>query len=93
MKKFLFDINAQPNIFSRELFDNWKNPPYDFALDLFALYEAKKCGYEIYRFPVIFPKRIYGFSSWNTGIKAKIKFIKRTIEYSFELKNKIKRKY
>ncbi len=90
MGKFLWDINAQPNIFSRELFDNWQNPPNDFALDLFTFYIAKKYQYKIIRFPVLFPKRIYGTSNWNTGFKSKIKFIKRTLNYSFNLKKRLK---
>ena len=90
MGQFLWDINAQPNIFSRELFDNWQNPPYDFALDLFALYEAKKQNYKIIRFPVVFPERIHGTSHWNTGLAAKWKFIKRTMEFSFKLKKGLK---
>ncbi len=90
MGQFLWDINAQPNIFSRELFDNWQKPPFDFALDLFALYEAKRQNYKIIRFPVIFPERIYGVSHWNTGMQAKWKFIKRTIEFSFKLKKGLK---
>lgn len=90
LNKILWDINAQPNIFSRDLFDNWKNPPYDFALDLFAFYEAKKQNYKIIRFPVVFPPRIHGKSHWNTGILAKWKFIKRTIDFSFKLKKSLK---
>lgn len=90
MGQFLWDINAQPNIFSRELFDNWQKPPYDFALDLFALYEAKKQNYKIIRFPVVFPERIHGTSHWNTGLVAKWKFIKRTMDFSFKLKKGLK---
>ena len=47
MGQFLWDINAQPNIFSRELYENWQNPPHDFALDLYAMYKAKKEKYKI----------------------------------------------
>ncbi len=84
----LKDINAQPNMFSRAFFKKWKNPPYDFSLDLYALYMAKKCGCKIIRFPVIFPERIHGQSKWNSGFKSKMKFIKRTIDFSRELKRK-----
>jgi glycosyltransferase involved in cell wall biosynthesis len=38
----LSDINAQPNVFHRSFFNTWKNPPKDFALDLYVLYLAKK---------------------------------------------------
>lgn len=90
MGAFLWDINAQPNIFHRSLFEDWQNPPFDFALDLFALYSAQKQGYKIKRFDVIFPDRIYGTSHWNTGFRSKIKFIKRTIDFSFKLKRELK---
>ncbi|MDX1958785.1 MAG: glycosyltransferase family 2 protein [Leptospiraceae bacterium] len=85
----LFDINAQPNLFHRKLFESWKNPPIDFSLDLYALYTAKKLGYEVLRFDVVFPKRIHGTSSWNTGLASKWKFIKRTIEFSTKLKKSL----
>ena len=82
----LWDINAQPNLFPRELLDTWKQPPHDFSLDLFALYNAKKQGFKTIRFPVRFPQRLHGVSHWNTGLKAKWKFIKRTLLFSWKLK-------
>ena len=87
--KYMRDINAQPSIFNRELFDNWDNPPNDFSLDLFAYYIAINSKYRIYRFPVNFPKRIYGISKWNFSFKSKFKFIKRTNKFSFQLKKKL----
>lgn len=87
--KKLYDINAQPNIFSRKFYQMWDNPPHDFSLDLYALYMARKEKIEVIRFDVIFPERIYGKSSWNTGLSAKWKFIKRTLKFSKELKNNI----
>lgn len=86
----LFDINAQPNVFPKSLFDSWENPPKDFSLDLFALYMAKRNGLEVERFDVLFPERIHGSSSWNTGLKSKYKFIKRTLDFSFKLKKELK---
>lgn len=86
----LYDINAQPNIFPKVFFDEWKNPPYDFSLDLYALYMARKKNLKVIRFPVLFPERIYGHSKWNTGFQAKWKFIKRTMEFSVKLKKEIK---
>lgn len=84
--KKLYDINAQPNIFPKIFFDSWENPPYDFSLDLYALYMARKRNLKVVRFPVLFPERIYGESKWNTGLKAKWKFIKRTVAFSVNLK-------
>jgi glycosyltransferase involved in cell wall biosynthesis len=83
------DINAQPNIFPREFFESWENPPYDFSLDLYSVYIAKKAGLEMKRFPVEFTPRIYGHSKWNTGMAAKWKFIKRTMKFSRELKKRL----
>jgi glycosyltransferase involved in cell wall biosynthesis len=83
----LYDVNAQPNVFSREFFESWQNPPRDFALDLYALYMAQKKNLQIERFDVVFPKRLHGQSHWNNGsIKAKWKFIKRTLDFSMKLK-------
>lgn len=86
LRKFLFDINAQPNIFSREFFTTWENPPFDFSLDLYALYMARLNKLRILRFDVRFLPRIYGKSHWNTGLSAKWKFIKRTFSFSCKLK-------
>ena len=88
MGKILYDVNAQPNIFSKEFFSNWKNPPKDFALDLYALYMAKKNKLKVIRFDVLFPERIHGHSTWNTGLASKWKFIKRTMTFSLELKKR-----
>ncbi len=86
LHKKLYDINAQPNIFPKIFFDGWEEPPHDFSLDLYALYMAGKKGLKVVRFPVLFPERIHGQSKWNTGLKAKWKFIKRTVDFSVKLK-------
>ena len=86
LRCFLYDINAQPNIFHKNFFASWSNPPYDFSLDLYALYQAKKQKLRIVRFPVIFGKRIHGESHWNVNWMGKWKFIKRTLQFTFKLK-------
>lgn len=86
----LWDINAQPNIFHKSFFEDIKNScPKDFSLDLYLLYMANKKGLNVIRFDVIFPKRIYGTSSWNTGFASKWKFIKRTLDFSIKLKKEL----
>lgn len=85
----LWDINAQPNIFHRSFFETWENPPHDFSLDLYALYTARRKKLRLIRFSVIFPPRVHGVSHWNTGLKAKWKFIKRTAEFSFQLRKRL----
>lgn len=86
----LWDINAQPNIFHRSFFEDVKSScPYDFSLDLYLLFMAKKKGLNIIRFDVVFPERAHGESNWNTGIASKFKFIKRTLDFSIKLKKAI----
>lgn len=84
--KALWDINAQPNIFHRTFFESWDRPPHDFSLDLYAYYLAMEQGLEIVRIEVVFPERLHGHSSWNTGLAAKWKFIRRTLDFSVKLK-------
>ncbi len=89
LKTRLYDINAQPNFFHHSFFKTWKNPPTDFALDLYTLYQAKKQGLEIIRFKAPFLKRQHGVSKWNTGLLSKWKFLKRTISFSKSLKKNL----
>jgi glycosyltransferase involved in cell wall biosynthesis len=85
----MWDINAQPTMFSRSFFESWAAPPADFSLDLYAYYQAQRFGLKVYRFPVRFGKRAHGVSRWNVNWAAKRKFIRRTVDYSLELKKKI----
>ena len=90
MSTKLWDINAQPNVFSKSFFMKIIHDcPDDFSLDLYLYYKAKKYGLKIKRFDVLFPRRIFGKSSWNNGILSKWKFIKRTINFSFYLKKNL----
>lgn len=91
LRTTMFDINAQPNLFHRDFLKLMKNPPNDFSFDLYAYHTAKKNKMRIIRFPVFFGKRIHGYSSWNSGLKSKIKLIKRTISYTSSLKMLLKR--
>ena len=85
----LWDINAQPNMFSRRFFETWINPPQDFSLDLYVYFTARNQGLPVYRFPVEFGERAHGVSHWNVNWEAKKKFILRTIDFSFELKKRL----
>lgn len=82
----LYDINAQPKLFSRTLFESLKNPPKDFSLDLYLLYVAKKRGYTLKCIPVVFRDRIHGESKWAFSFRSKVKTIWRTIKYIFKLR-------
>ena len=88
-RRGLFEINAQPTIFRTKLVKNWKNPPSDFSLDLYALVIAREGGIRIARFPVRFLPRQFGESKWNFGFRSRVKFIRRTLSYSFVLRRAI----
>ena len=85
-RRRLFEINAQPTIFRTALVKEWMTPPSDFSLDLYALVMASKGGYKIARFPVKFLPRQFGESKWNLGFRSRVKFIRRTLSYSFVLR-------
>lgn len=85
----LFEINAQPTVFKREFMSYWDKPPLDFSLDLYVYYVAKKLNLNIKRVKVFFGPRLFGTSKWNTGMSQRIKFIRRIIQYSFQLKKQL----
>ena len=89
MQASMWDINAQPTLMPRSLYSAWQNTPIDFSLDLYAYYQAKKQRVEIQRIPVRFGPRAFGESHWNTGIVARIRFIRRTLRYSWKLRKEI----
>ena len=90
LRKFMWDINAQPTMFHRKFYLTWDNPPEDFSLDLYAYYMAKKSRFVVRRFPVVFANRAHGISNWNFSLISKYHFIKRTLLYSFGLQRRMK---
>ncbi len=90
MRKSMSDINAQPTLFPKWFFEKWHNPPHDFSLDLYAYYQAHCHQLPIKRFPVKFGERAYGVSHWNINWRAKYKFIRRTISFSLQLRQRLK---
>ena len=90
LRKFMWDINAQPTMFHRKFFLTWNMPPKDFSLDLYAYYMAKKSKLVVKRFPVVFAERAHGVSNWNISFISKYHFIKRTLLYSFGLQKRMR---
>jgi GT2 family glycosyltransferase len=82
----MWDINAQPTLFSRRFFESWSSPPHDFSLDLYAYYQARLQGLTVRRFPVRFGHRAHGVSHWNVNWASKKKFIRRTVDFSIDLR-------
>ena len=91
LQRPLWEINAQPTLFHREFFATWQNPPLDFSLDLYAYYCAKRASFRVRRFSVRFDRRLHGSSHWNIDWSAKLKFIKRTLHFSLDLRRGLSR--
>lgn len=91
LRQNLSDINAQPKVFSKRFYQDYlkKQSPYDFSLDLFAYYQAKKT-LKIIEVPVYFKKRLHGIAKGGGSLKTRIKLIQRTLLYIIKLKDKIK---
>lgn len=81
-RKHLYDIGAIPVLFSRDLLGYLKNAPYDFSIELFTYYQAKKNNFRIIRKKVVLKRREKGKSSWDTGFSSKIKQSIRIIKAS-----------
>ena len=79
------DINAQPTVFNKVFYENWRPSPDDFSLDLFAYHESIVNNFTIKRFPVKFGKRLSGYGH-NESIFSKIKYSWKTILFSVELR-------
>lgn len=89
LRKILFDINAQPKMFSRSFYKQMQNPPNDFSLDLYGLYLAKHFNYKVHTVPVHFGERMYGKSKSAVDFKSRCRTIIRTVIYIFALRDKI----
>ena len=81
----LTEINAQPKMFHRDLLTCLPNPPIDLNFDLYVLYAARKCGWRLMTFPVAFPPRQHGQSSWATSWRSKARTIGRSMRYVYNL--------
>jgi len=73
----LYDIGAIPVLFHRDLLKQLGKIPYDFSVELYVYMMAKKNGYQIWRRPVTLHRREKGASSWDKGIRSKIRQSKR----------------
>lgn len=85
----MWDINAQPTVFSRKFFVSWENPPKDFSLDLFVYHEALQGSLVVKRFPVNFGLRHSG-QGHNEKLISKIKYSWKTILFSLRLRRHLK---
>ena len=86
---WMFDINAQPKVFSRRFLKKWDSPPDDFAFDAFVYFSARKLGMTILTQPVCFTNRRYGEAKGGGTLIGKWRIIKRTIYYIIRLRSEL----
>ena len=87
--RLIYDINAQPKLFSKDFKNHLIEYPNDFSLDLYFLIIAKIKNYKIINHNVVLKNRLYDEAKGGGTFKGKIKLIKRTLFYMFKLKKKI----
>jgi len=85
----LYDIGAIPVCFHRSFCEKLLNPPFDFSLELYVYCIAMKNKYKLCRFPVVQSERVFGESSWNSGMLSRIKQVRKVLNYSFKLKKNL----
>lgn len=85
LKLKVYEMNAQPKVFDRKLIEKLRNPPLNFAFDMYVLYHAQKNNIEIQTIPVLFPPRIHGFSNWSSNFFSRYKTIIGIIKYMLKL--------
>ena len=85
----LYDINAQPTIFHKDMLLDLAGAPNDFSIDLYSYVIAKKRKLKVARYKVYFKNRTFGKSTWNYGLKSIMFMSVRTIKYSLSLRREI----
>jgi len=85
----LYDINAQPTIFHKDMLLDMADAPNDFSIDLYSYVIAKKRKFKVSRYKIYFKNRTFGKSTWNSGLKSIIIMSVRTIKYSLILRRVI----
>jgi len=83
----LDDINAQPKIFSRKLYNLFENPPKDFLLDFYLMNLSKKYNYKLLNLDVNFSKRLHGKPKGGGSLIGKIKLSIKTAYYILKYQN------
>ncbi|MDD5217103.1 MAG: glycosyltransferase family 2 protein [Candidatus Omnitrophica bacterium] len=87
------EINAQPKLFPRALYEKMQAPPDDFSLDLYVLELAKHNHYRIVSIPVYFGSRLHGEAKGggSRSLRQRWNLILRTVIYIFKLRNHMQR--
>lgn len=83
----LDDINAQPKIFPKKLYNLFNNPPKDFLLDFYLMNLSIKNNYKVLNLDVNFLERLHGKAKGGGSFFGKIKLSIRTAYYILRYQN------
>lgn len=89
LRKRMYDVNGQPNIFPKSFFNKLETIPDDVVIEIYVYYMAKYIGLSEARMAVEFGKRKSGNSKLAPSLKSKLKTIIRTLAYTVELRRKM----
>ena len=84
----LVDINAQPKLFPRRLYERFEAPPLDFNLDLYLYALARHHGFRLIEIPVVFGRRAFGSSKWAFSLASRRRHILASLRYILSLRFK-----
>lgn len=84
----IYELNAQPKVFNRQIIESLVDPPNNFAFDLYFLFKASQQKFNISTISVNFPPRIHGVSNWASNFFSRYKTILNIIKYMIELRKK-----
>lgn len=82
----MFDIMSTPVLMSKELLAPHSLLPNDFSIDIFVYYKACLMKYFIQHVPTVVHKRGGGKSSWNTGLRSRIRTSKKMLISMFHIR-------
>lgn len=91
-KKHMHDVMSMPVILPREYVKDIENIPDDFSIDIYIYAKCLYNNLKIKHLPVKIVERKSGKSSWNTGIKSRIKQSKKMFDASKLVRKKLRKR-
>ena len=82
--RYIPEVNGQPKLFPKKIFDDVKFYPKGFSFDMFIYLLLRKYRTKIFWFDVVEKDRVEGISSWSKGFKNQFLML---FNYLKEIKN------
>ena len=87
-QRLMTDVAAVPFLFSRAMLDEIpiQSMPNDFSIDIFIYWQAVRLHYTVIRPTVEIQQRKHGTSSWNRGLRSRIRTSRRIMRSSIQIR-------